>query len=418
VFPAKHEHAAVALHARSDAQYDCPVRLALVIGSSLTADFFVGELAFFKNAGFDVTVIGPPGEQLDRVTEQENAGKVPVLIAREIRLLADLQSLWYLWRALRRLSPTLLDYTDPKAAFLGSIAGYLARVPFRVYTMRGLRLETATGAKRQLLAWAERVACALADRVICNSHSLRRKAIDLKLVPAEKACVLGNGSRGIDQARFAPTPERVLQGAILRASWGIPLSAPVIGFAGRLVRDKGLLELVAAYQQLKVGIPNLRLLLLGSYEIGDPVPRSTRRIIAEDPHILCSGHVRDIADYYQVMDVLALPTYREGYPSVVLEAQSAAKPVVTTFAPGAVDSVVDGVTGLLVPAGDISALAAALHSLLRDRTYATCLGRAGRERVLREFRHEAIWRSLVQQYNQLIRSGGPNRFCSNAYPTA
>ena len=253
--------------------------------------------------------------------------------------------------------------------------------------------------------------------MVCNSHSLRQKAIDLKLLRAEKAYVLGNGSRGIDQARFAPTPERVLQGATLRATWRIPLSAAVIGFAGRLARDKGVLELVAAYQQLKVGIPDLHLLLLGELEAGDPVPEPTRRIIAEDPHILCPGHVRNIADYYQVMDVLALPTYREGYPSVVLEAQSAAKPVVTTFATGAVDSVVDGVTGLLVPAGDVSALAAALDRILRDRTFATCLGEAGRERVLQEFRHDAIWRSLVQQYYQLIGSESPPRPSSSACPS-
>jgi glycosyltransferase involved in cell wall biosynthesis len=290
---------------------------------------------------------------------------------------------------------------------LTGIAGYLARVPFRVYTMRGLRLETASGVKRQVLIWAERLACAVADRVVCNSHSLRQKAIDLGLVRAEKACVFGKGSRGIDQARFAPTPERILQGATLRATWGIPPSAPVIGFAGRLVRDKGIVELVAAYQQLKVALPDVRLLLLGNYETGDPIPGLTRRIIAEDPHILCPGHIRDIADYYQVMDVLALPTYREGFPSVVLEAQAAAKPVVTTFATGAVDSVVDGVTGLLVPAGDVSALAAAIESILRDKTYATRLGKAGRERALREFRHDAIWGSLVQEYYQLIGSGSP-----------
>ena len=268
--PAEHEHAAVRSRAPAVARHDNPVRMALVIGSPLTADFFVGELAFFKKAGFDVTVIGPSGEQLDRVTQRENAGKIPIPITREIHLIADLQSLWFLWRALRRLSPTLLDYTDPKAAFLGGIAGYLARVPFRIYTMRGLRLETATGLKRQVLVWAERVACALADRVVCNSHSLRQKAIDLKLLRAEKAYVLGNGSRGIDQARFAPTPERVLQGATLRATWRIPLSAAVIGFAGRLARDKGVLELVAAYQQLKVGIPDLHLLLLGELEAGIP----------------------------------------------------------------------------------------------------------------------------------------------------
>ena len=121
--PAEHEHAAVRSRAPAVARHDNPVRMALVIGSPLTADFFVGELAFFKKAGFDVTVIGPSGEQLDRVTQRENAGKIPIPITREIHLIADLQSLWFLWRALRRLSPLCWTIPIPKLLSLAGLLG-------------------------------------------------------------------------------------------------------------------------------------------------------------------------------------------------------------------------------------------------------------------------------------------------------
>jgi glycosyltransferase involved in cell wall biosynthesis len=148
------------------------------------------------------------------------------------------------------------------------------------------------------------------------------------------------------------------------------------------------------------------LLLIGDYEPGDPVPQATRQMIESDPHIICTGHICDLADHYQVMDVLALPTYREGFPSVVLEAQSAGKPVVTTTATGAIDSIEHGVTGLLVPIANVPALTHALRSILRDRKYAVRLGAAGRARVLRDFGHLLLWNRLVEEYQHvMIRNG-------------
>jgi len=189
----------------------------------------------------------------------------------------------------------------------------------------------------------------------------------------------------------------------LRNELSLPKDVPVIGFVGRLTRDKGIAELLDAYDELRCKYPALRLLLTGDFENGDPVPVSARARIEGDPLILRSGFVSDTSAYYQLMDVLVLPTYREGFPNVPLEAQAAGKPVVTTRATGAIDSVQDGKTGLLVPVGDASALARAIGSLLGDAAKRKEMGRRGQEWVTREFAGDRVRAAQVRQYQSLIR---------------
>jgi glycosyltransferase involved in cell wall biosynthesis len=192
----------------------------------------------------------------------------------------------------------------------------------------------------------------------------------------------------------------------LRERLGIPQDAPVIGFAGRFTRDKGVPELLDAYLRLRENIPDLRLLLVGATEEADRLPRQTLDTIASDAKIICPGFVDDAAPYYHLMDVLALPTHREGFPNVVLEAHAAAKPVVVARATGAVDAVTDGVDGILVPVGDVVALIKALDRVLSDKALAAGMGRAGRQRVLREFRQERIWGEMIKEYLTLLRKEG------------
>ena len=184
------------------------------------------------------------------------------------------------------------------------------------------------------------------------------------------------------------------------------LDTPVIGYVGRFTSDKGLPELMAAFRLVRKSFPDAVLLLVGSYEEGDPVPPETRAAIESDPNVIRVDFTPEIATYYLVMDMLVLPTHREGFPNVVLEAQAASRPVVTTNATGASDSICDGVTGVLVPVGDAVALADALMKLLSDPELAQRMGRAGRERVIREFRRETIWEALADLYCNLLQQRG------------
>ncbi len=353
-------------------------RVVHVVTSSVTTRLMLGQLGALREAGANVYLVSNPGPELELVAAQEQITGVPVPMEREISLRRDLLSLWQLWRTFRKLQPDLVNAGTAKAGLLAGLAAAAAGVPCRVYTVHGLRLETLKGVKRRVLMLAERISCRCAHRVLCVSESVRRRVVEFKLSDFGRTCLLGAGSfNGIHYERFAPSPERRAEAATLRAALGFPAAAPVIGFVGRLTRDKGISELVAAFQLLQRHLPEVRLLLMGRYEEADPVPIAVREAIESDPHIAFTGYLSDPAPYYHVMDVLALPTYREGFPTVGLEAASAGKPVVSTFATGAVDAVIDGETGILVPVGEARALAEALRLVLEERALAARHGTRG-----------------------------------------
>jgi len=377
------------------------------VTSSLSLVLLRGQLSYLRAAGFHPAVVCGFGPQSEEMSATESIPVFTVEMEREISPLKDLVSLVRVSQLLRRLQPTVSNSGTPKAGLLVGLAAWFNRVPCRIYTLRGLRVETATGTKRWLLWLTERIACACAHRVICVSPSLRQRAVELRVVPPEKAIILASGSsNGVDPSRFLPTAERLAKAAEVRRRHGIEPHHAVIGYVGRFTSDKGVAELIAAFRLVRQNFPSAALLLVGGYEQGDPVPSETRAAIESDLGIIRVDFSSEIATYYFVMDMLVLPTYREGFPNVVLEAQAASRPVVTTRATGAVDSVCDGVTGLLVPAGNTAALADALMKLLSDRGLAQRMGRAGRERVIREFRDETVWEALAGLYRELLHQRG------------
>ena len=331
-----------------------------------------------------------------------------VKMRRPISVLSDMAALWRLVRVLRELRPTIVNAGTTKAGLLGMLASWFAGVPVRVYCLRGLRLETTRGLKRALLTLTEKLACGCAHRVICVSHSLRQKTLQLALADAEKLVVLGSGSSaGVDINRFEKSPEQYRRAAELRRCLNIPASAPVVGFIGRLTRDKGVVDLIEAFKTVSIELPDARLLLVGPFEEGDPVPAHTRRDIATNPlihHVV--EWVASTPEYLHVMDLMALPTYREGFPNVALEAAAAEKPMVATRATGVVDAVVDGVTGLLSPVGDPRMLSENIVKLLTQKELAKSMGLAARRRVEVEFSMERFSAGLETFYLNLCRERG------------
>jgi glycosyltransferase involved in cell wall biosynthesis len=382
------------------------VRVVNMVTSSLSVRFLEGQPEYLAMKGYDITVVSSPGVELSKA-QCDGVRTAAVPMNREISLWQDFISLWRLLSLILSLRPTITNVATPKAGLLGGLAAWLCQVPCRYYSLLGLRCETTTGFKRRVLLLTERIACACAHRVICVSESLRQKAIELRIVPTEKTVLLASGSfAGTNPERFASTPEAMRRAGQIRRELGIPKEASVVGFIGRLTKDKGISELVEAYLALRADIPELKLLLVGEIEEGDPLPTQIRSQIDCERGIFRTGFVQNPSDYYHVMDVLAVPTHREGFGNVTLEAHAASKPVVTTRATGAVDAVIDGVTGIHVPVGDARALASALARVIEDRSLAAELGSAGRERVLREFRQEMIWDAIAEEYLQLLQARG------------
>ena len=369
--------------------------------------FLGGQIGFMKEQGFDIHAVSSPGKWLEKFAARERVAVHGVKMLRQITPLKDCATLVRLWRRLIAIRPHIVHSHTPKGGLLGMMAAWLARVPVRVYHIRGLPVMTAKGPKRFALWCAEKASCRLADRVFCISHSMAREAVKLGLCPTKKIRVLGSGGNGINaQHRF--NPDRLAAGTRqrIRATFGIPADALVASFVGRIVRDKGMVELAGAWRKLRERFPTLHLLLVGPFEPQDPVPAEVEELFRNDPRIHLAGTVDDVSPYYAAMDVCVLPTYREGLPGVLLEAAAMELPVVATRVPGCVDAVVDGVTGTLVPPQNAAALAAAIGAYLIDPGLRRRHGLAGRQRVLSEFRRETIWQALYEEYGRLLQDKG------------
>jgi len=382
-------------------------RLLYVVTSPLTVTLLRGQLRYMTAAGFEVTVVSGPGPELDAVAAEDGVTCVPLALQRELSPLADFKALLALRRLMKDRRPHIANVSTPKAGLLGGLAARLAGVPVRVYVLRGVRYETVRGLRRWLMQQAERLACSCAHRVLCVSESARKRLeLDGVLTPEGSAVLASGSSNGVDAARFAPTGERLAHAKRLRYQLGIPADAPVVGYVGRFTRDKGLPELLAAHQLLKKTVTGVRLLIVGGDEVGDPLPPGAHAHMRSDPTIICTGYVADAAPYYHVMDVFALPSHREGFPNTVLEAYAAGKPVVATRATGVIDAVMEEGTGLLVPVGDVRALAEALDTLLKSPETRHDMGEAGRRWVARDFRPVRIWRELEKEYRRLLEARG------------
>ncbi|MHB1934960.1 MAG: glycosyltransferase family 4 protein [Acidobacteriaceae bacterium] len=378
-------------------------RLVCVVTISMSTKFFEGQLAYLAEHGFDATMVSSPGHELESMA-RNGVATWAIPMEREISPLRDIRSLWALWKLFQNLRPDIVNVGTPKAGLLGALAARMAGVPCVVYTLRGLRLETTSGGKRLLLMLAEGTVCKLADSVRCVSLSVQKNVIDLGIAQPQKTCVVANGtSNGIDIQRYTPKSKNSKIAEKLRLSLGIPAESHVLGFVGRFTRDKGVEELYRAFTSLKANHQDLRLLMVGDFESGDPVSADLHWLIDSDPSIIQTGFVNDVAPYYSIMDVLAFPSHREGFPGVPLEAQAAEVPVVASNATGAIESVVDTVTGFVVPVGDIDQLQGAIRRLLDDPDLRKRMGSAGREWVVNNFRREVVWKALLVDYSKLLR---------------
>ncbi|MGH7183876.1 MAG: glycosyltransferase family 4 protein [Nitrospiraceae bacterium] len=370
--------------------------------------FMTGQVGYMKSRGFEIVGLSSPGALLTSFAEREGVPVHAVEMPRRITPWRDILALIKLVLVLRRIRPQIVHAHTPKGGLLGMLSAWIVRTPVRIYHMRGLPFTTAIGWRRRLLMWSERISCGLADQVLCVSSSVRQLAIDSRLCRPEKIAVLARGSgNGVDAAQtFNDSNISPALREETRRRCNIPPDALVLGFIGRIVRDKGIIELAGAWKELREEFPDLHLLLVGPHEPQDPIPAEIDRMLHSDPRVHLLGEVSNTPPLYAVMDVLALPTYREGFPNVLLEAAGMKVPVVATCVPGCADAVQDGVTGMLVPPCDAARLGGALRTYLHDGGLRHRHGAAARDWVLQEFRPERIWQAIYEEYLELLEKKG------------
>lgn len=375
-------------------------RLLYVVTTPITARaFLVGQLAHFRELGWDVQLISSPGTDLEETARREQVSAQPLNMRRNVAPLQDLVSFGRLVRLMQRLRPRVINVGTPKAGLLAGLAGCLTGVPGRIYVLHGLRLEGAVGKEKAVLWLMEWLACRCAQHVVCVSSSLQDQVVRMRLCPPSRLSVLGSGSsNGVDTARFALTAAVQKRLGEIRSELAIDSTDVVTGFVGRLTGDKGLRELVAMHRMIVRQRPGTVLLVVGDIDADDAPDALLTAELRSLPGVHLVGQVSDVAPYYHVMDVVVLPTYREGYPNVILEAAAAGRPAVSTDATGAVDAIVHGVTGVTVRVGDAQALATAVGLLIDDSDLRRRMGDAAYERVRADFPPSRVWEELEKLY--------------------
>ncbi len=385
-----------------------PIRLLHVTTVAMTFIFLRGQVGFLRRHGIEAELASAPPESTPRWDKEDGSPTTyEIPMERRITPLKDLLALFKLYRLIRRRRPHIVHSHTPKGGLLGMLGAWLARTPVRIYHLRGLAYVGLHNPTRLLLKTMERVTCALAHRVICIGPSLRDLALEEGLCRKDKAEVLARGGNGVDaRRRFDPQSQPVGTRRRMRSHLGIPPEALVIGFVGRLSLFKGLYELASAWQRLREEHPGAHLLIVGPEEERDGIPEEVLEALSGDDRAHFVGSTLDVAPFYRAMDILALPTYREGFPNVPMEAAAMGLPVVATRVTGCIDAVLDGETGLLVEAMDAPALAQALGTYLSDEELRRRHGSAGRRRALRDFRREDVRAALLEVYRRCLQQRG------------
>ena len=350
-----------------------------------------------------LTLVCSPGPELDGVAREVAASAVGIAMERQPLPLADLWSLVKVTRFLSQNRFDIVHSSTPKAGFITAVAGMLARVPVRVHTFTGQPWVELAGLKRRIPRECDRITAKLATQCYADSPSQRDFLVAQGLVVPGKIAVVGVGSiSGVDLQRFSLATWGGDTARQTRRELGIPRDALVIVFVGRVTKDKGIVELLAAFEMVARSNPAVHLLLVGPFEPErDPLPTETHRRLKNHPRVHGVGFSSTPEKFVAAADIFCLPSYREGFGSVVVEAAAMELPAVVTRVTGLVDTVVEGVTGLVVPPKDTERLAQALQSLLDSKDQRRALGQAGKQRAARHFSATQVNEAVVAEYFRL-----------------
>jgi glycosyltransferase involved in cell wall biosynthesis len=364
--------------------------------------FCAGLIQELTRRGHEVLVVSTADADLERLRE-EGVRVRELGMQRGVSPVRDVLGLASWVRLLRKARPDAVIAMTPKASLLSMVASRLVGVPTRAYLLVGLRLEGATGPSRGLLRLMERLTMLSATRIVANSPSLAARAGDLGLAGGR---VIRHTRPGSDHGVDSSTFRRVRTAGDARRRMGLDPELPVIGFVGRLTADKGLDTLARSLGSLQPGRPH-QLLVVGGPDSSETVDWTQRLRSAAYVPVTFTGHTDNVRDWIECMDVLVLPSLREGFPNVVLEAAAMEVPTVTTDATGARDSVVPGSTGLLVPVSDAPALAAALARLLDEPRMRGEMGSKARQWVEEAFDPASIIDQVIRLTTDDV--AGPGR---------
>ncbi len=385
-----------------------------------------GQLRFMKEHFEVIGISAGPLRDLEAVGNREGVLTRMVPMTRSITPLKDLKAVWQLYWIFRKEKPTIVHTHTPKAGTLGMLAAKLAGVPNRLHTVAGLPLEVTTGSKRALLDIVEKFTYSCANKIYPNSPGLCRVILNNKYCRAAKLKVLGIGSsNGINTTYFDSSNISKEQQVVLKESLDIRKGDFVFVFVGRVVKDKGINELVTAFEKLSRALlhqgvariadniensfkiedkKRVKLLLVGPFEPDlDPLEPATLIKIEQNPDIISVGFQEDVRPYLAISNVLAFPSYREGFPNVVMQAGSMGLPCIVTDINGSNEIIMDGENGIIVPVKAKEKLFEAMKKVVQDTYYYEKLKTKARLMITSRFEQQVVWKAILEEYEEILR---------------
>lgn len=363
----------------------------------LSLDIFCKDMLKELSSQYDILAVSSPGEELDRVAAREGVAIAKVAMQRHIAPFHDFISLLKLIRLFHREKPWIVHSMTPKAGLLCMIAAKLCRVPHRIHTFTGLIWPTASGLKRKILIATDKLLCSCATIIIPEGNGVKQDLLSARIT-SKPLNVLANGNvRGIDLNHYRRSDEVVQQAKILRKDNTITYI-----FIGRLVADKGITELVNAFVKLNQLHDNTRLLLVGPKEQTiSPLPSHILQTIESHKSIEAVGMQHDIRPWLAAADVFVFPSYREGFPNVVIEAGAMALPSIVTDINGSNEIIIEGKNGLIIPSHDSDSLFNSMLRLYSDASLRQSLSRNARDLIADRFDCHLVRKALYDLYSSL-----------------
>lgn len=371
------------------------IRVSTVPGS--LSGLLKGQLRMLSE-NYEVIGLSSPGEALKVVREREGIRVIAVPMERRISVWKDLISLWRLWRVFMKEKPDMVHSITPKAGLLSMLAAKLAGVPVRMHTFTGLVFPTSEGLIQKILIWTDRLTCACATNVNPEGEGVKRDLIAYKITRKPLHVIANGNVNGIDVEYFKPSEE-------LRQEAQCIMKERVFTFVfiGRIVRDKGINELVTAFERLYKENSAIRLIVVGAFEEKlDPVLPEVKGIMQSCPGIEMVGYQKDVRPFLLASDVLVLPSYREGFPNVVMQAGAMGLPCIVTDINGCNEIIIPNENGIIIPPKNEEALYEAMKYAVEHPEEMKKMGEKARPLIVNRYEQHIVWNALLEEYKELL----------------
>ena len=365
-----------------------------------------GQHKFMSKNGFEVIGISSAGNALYEVSQEEEIRVIEINMSRKITPIKDFLSVYNLYKLIKKEKPIIVHSHTPKAGVVAMMAAKIANVPIRLHTVAGLPLMEAKGIKRKLLNFVEKVTYACATKVYPNSKGLYDFIVEEELISSIKMKIIANGSsNGIDTSYFDSERISENQREEFLTRLNIQKKDFVFVFVGRLVGDKGINELIDAFARIKDS--NVKLLLVGGLESDlDPLKSETIHEIDKNKNIISVGFQKDVRPYFAISHCLVFPSYREGFPNVVLQAGAMGLPSIVSNINGCNEIIQEGINGSIIPSKDRESLYTVMHKIISDEAWRKQLAGNARDIIVSHYEQKLVWDALLIEYKHLLIQKG------------